>query len=534
MHNSSLNTTIALNAAELAELASCESVIEHGLKVFQAVGVALITIREKRLYRAEFTTFEAYCVARWGFTDEHARRLMRGAEAFENLSASPPMGGELPTSERQIRPLVTLAPDQQRAAWQQAVETAPDGRITGAHVAQVAQQFKPTPVTRPAGVRPATEGVEPDLDEDGLPLVDHLNQRVNDRLAEQVELDEEDEDEGFRLGDVVEYRGHRCTVIAVSSAGRISLRSSIGQPLHGIDPDVEVVTLIERAPERPAVPRLSLVPKVEPAQPEARLVPVVDGMKISESHPVGYAALYATDDAIGYGKATCAACGQTHNGWTAVPAGRWKCRCGATTNDDALETSGRAEYELEQRLKTQRTGKPALVHHSSESVEWYTPEEYIRAARAVMGDIDLDPASCEQANRTVKARRYYTKDDDGLKQEWFGRVFVNPPYGWTEDSESSQAVWSARLIAEWEAGNILEGILLVNASTAQKWFAPLWRFPICFTDHRIRFERPGAEKNQPPHGSVFVYFGHDVQKFTRVFSQFGAVVTQVWRDESVV
>lgn len=540
-------TAIALNAAELAELAACETVIDHGLKIFHAVGMALITIREKRLYRGEFKTFEAYCEARWSFSDNYALRLMRGAEVVNNLTESLPMGRELtaeslpignvlPTSERQVRPLIALAPEQQRAAWQQAVETAPSGKVTGAHVEQVAQQYRP--VHRPAGVRPATEGVEPDLDENGEPLVDRINQHINDRLAEQVDRDDEDEDEGFRLGDIVDFRGQRCTIIAVGSSGRISVKTPFNQPLHAIDPEREVVTLIERAPERPAAPRLALVPKAEavtpPTKPAERPIPVVDELPISESHPVGYAGLYATDEAIGYGKATCASCHETHNAWTAIRAGRWKCgRCGDTTNDDLMEIVGKDEYELDQRRKNQRpaNGKPSapLAQHLSKSTEWYTPQEYIEAAREMMGAIDLDPASCELANRTVQARCYYTKEEDGLKQEWFGRVFSNPPYGWTEDSESSQAVWSARMIEAWEAGDILEGILLVNAATAQRWFAPLWKYPICFTDHRIRFVAPDGDKDQPPHGSVFVYFGHEAEKFAQVFSRFGVVVTQVWQ-----
>lgn len=64
---------------------------------------------------------------------------------------------------------------------------------------------------------------------------------------------------------------------------------------------------------------------------------------------------------------------------------------------------------------------------SLKSNEWYTPDRYIQAVKEVLGSIDLDPASCAEANQTVGATDYYTKEDDGLEQYWKGNVFL---LGW--------------------------------------------------------------------------------------------------------
>jgi len=156
---------------------------------------------------------------------------------------------------------------------------------------------------------------------------------------------------------------------------------------------------------------------------------------------------------------------------------------------------------------------------SADSNEWYTPENYVKAVKSVLGAIDLDPASCEMADKFIRASKFYTQEDDGLKHKWTGRVFLNPPYG------DVGPKFSAKLIREYEAGHVTEAILLVNSHcTDSKWFKPLFEYVLCFTDHRSRFWNQDGIGSAPTHGSVLAYLGPHKDKFAEVFSHFGAVV----------
>ncbi len=166
----------------------------------------------------------------------------------------------------------------------------------------------------------------------------------------------------------------------------------------------------------------------------------------------------------------------------------------------------------------------------ADSVEWYTPRRYIEAARAVMGGFDTDPASNDTAQAIIEADTYYTIDDNGFDKPWRGRVWLNPPYG-VENGKAVAGKWADRLIDQYRMGITSEAILLVNAVIDSKWFNVLWQFPICFTDHRIRFEVPAGTPKETPNspviGSAFVYLGSNVTAFVREFSQFGAVVARL-------
>ena len=126
--------TTALTRPEKSVLAECEAVIERGMDSFIEVGNALLRIRNERLYRSDFGTFQEYCEARWSMSKTHANRMIDAAEVAENLT---PMGVK-PTSERQLRPLVALPPVKQREAWKSAVETSATGQPTSTEVAAAA------------------------------------------------------------------------------------------------------------------------------------------------------------------------------------------------------------------------------------------------------------------------------------------------------------------------------------------------------------------------------------------------------------
>jgi uncharacterized cupin superfamily protein len=83
----------------------------------------------------KFESFEEYCKKRWDFASNYARRLIASAATVENIKSVPI--GTFPATESQARPLVRLTADQQLIAWQKAVETAPDGKITAAHVCKI-------------------------------------------------------------------------------------------------------------------------------------------------------------------------------------------------------------------------------------------------------------------------------------------------------------------------------------------------------------------------------------------------------------
>ena len=158
-------------------------------------------------------------------------------------------------------------------------------------------------------------------------------------------------------------------------------------------------------------------------------------------------------------------------------------------------------------------------HFTGEN-EWYTPAPYIEAARACLGAIDLDPATAPAAQETIRAARFFTRDDDGLKHEWRGRIWLNPPY-----AQPEIARFVDKLLMEVKAGRATEAILLTHNYTDTAWFhaAAGQCAALCFTRGRIRFVGASGEIAAPTQGQAFFYFGPGIERFRASFASFGFI-----------
>lgn len=294
----------SLAISERQELQQHERVIQQGLNTFVEVGQALAAIRDSRLYREDYGTFEDYCQSRWGFTDRRARMFIDSASVLANLQTGT-IVPILPATESQARPLTKLEPAEQVRVWEQVVATAPEGKITAAHVQAV-----------------------------------------------------------------------------------------------------------------------------------------VDEVKDNKPH----------------------------------------------------------------------------VSFNSGNNEWYTPSEYIEAARQVMGEIDLDPASSDIANKTVRADVYLTAEDDGLRYSWNGRVWMNPPY-----AGELIGKFTSKLAEHYDSGEITEAIVLVNNSTETVWFHDLvgYASAVVFPRGRVKFIDSNGNPGAPLQGQAVIYFGHQPDLFLENFKSYG-------------
>ena len=169
-------------------------------------------------------------------------------------------------------------------------------------------------------------------------------------------------------------------------------------------------------------------------------------------------------------------------------------------------------------LRVQLTATSSQADYDGD--EWYTPPDLIAKVRAVLGEIDIDPASNAHAQKTVRAKRFYTKEDDGLSKPWSGRVFCNPPY-----STSLVQAFTRKLLAEKPEA----AIYLVNNCTDAGWFHEVLSAcaAVCFTRGRLAFFNRSGQAFQTRQGQAIFYFGRSRARFRDVFGEAGSVLERL-------
>lgn len=130
------------------------------------------------------------------------------------------------------------------------------------------------------------------------------------------------------------------------------------------------------------------------------------------------------------------------------------------------------------------------------SDDWYTPREIFDALGLTF---DLDPCS-PGAGHWVPAINIYTKEEDGLAQDWFGLVFMNPPFG----GRNGHVPWLRKFL---DHGN---GVAIVRAYTSSAWFHQ-WAIKaelLLFPKGKTKFVRPdGSIGRAPGHGVALLGMG---------------------------
>lgn len=154
----------------------------------------------------------------------------------------------------------------------------------------------------------------------------------------------------------------------------------------------------------------------------------------------------------------------------------------------------------------------ATAKMSGPTNEWPTPPALVAEIVQFMGGIDTDPCSNSKQSPNVPATVVFTVEDDGLAHQWFGRVFLNPPY------LPSPKAWLDHLLDQYAKRNVTEAVILVFNKTETKWFSAVADLPKVFLRGRLKF---GQATNSAPHGSVLIYLGKRVKEFFRQFSPKG-------------
>ncbi len=131
---------------------------------------------------------------------------------------------------------------------------------------------------------------------------------------------------------------------------------------------------------------------------------------------------------------------------------------------------------------------------------WETPPLLFKNIGFRFGEFTLDVAASAD---NAKCAKFFTESDDGLRQDWSGLVWCNPPY-------SNIMPWVLKALSEADAGRA-RTVMLLPARTGAAWFYTALCSPLVtvhfFADPRIHFvPPPGVKPSSPTSSSLLLVF----------------------------
>lgn len=154
--------------------------------------------------------------------------------------------------------------------------------------------------------------------------------------------------------------------------------------------------------------------------------------------------------------------------------------------------------------------------------EWGTPEWVWQPLGEAIGGFDLDPASGAEPEPIAAER--FTPEDNGLEQQWFGHVWLNPPYGRQHNPR-----WGQKVSEEASREDVRSITCLVPASMETNWFQDNYGDAdlFCFLDTRLSFHGSGDSNASFP--NVLAVFGWDElnTQYMAALQELGLVMKKV-------
>lgn len=154
--------------------------------------------------------------------------------------------------------------------------------------------------------------------------------------------------------------------------------------------------------------------------------------------------------------------------------------------------------------------------------ENYTPEWFVSVCREFLGSIELDFFSCQLANKVIKAKKFYTKENSALDRDLskYKKKFANPPY--------SKYLVDKCVDHVLRFAHIGETLLLVNTDPSVKWYQRARDKCSAYLNpsSRMQFYSPHRnpeDKTRNRYAQTLFYFGDRPDEFAKQFSQFGQI-----------